>query len=131
MKLLTAALFAAVLNPSLFCQIPAGAPPDSCSLRVRITDASGAAISSGFVLVHNEWAKTTREGPVSEQGEAALQLPPGLYDLFVGSKLFLPVARIVNLRSCKPVDVEVKLQLDPDHPEMQVGGGVSDAPVKQ
>lgn len=133
MKLLPAIFISAALGPSLLCQSPQSPPPASCSLSVRILDFSGARLSSGFVLVHDEWAKVTREVPVNEHGEASTQLPRGLYDLFVASKLFLPVARLVNLRPCKPVEIEVKLLMDPDHPEMQVIGPVvvPDRPAPQ
>lgn len=88
----------------------------ACTFRGRVSDTLGAAISLGFVLVHSyRWVKDDQHLTLNENGEFGAQLKPGLYDFFVGSSGFIPVAKEIDLRSCKPVVLKIKLNVDLEH----------------
>jgi hypothetical protein len=95
---------------------PAQTAAATCTFRGRISDTLGAAITRGFVLVHSDrWVKADQQLTLNENGEFEVQLKPGLYDFFVGSPGFLPIAKEIDLRSCKPVALKIKLNLDLAH----------------
>jgi hypothetical protein len=101
-------------------QAPSQSPasPITCSFHGRIADPLGAAIDRAFVLVYSaRREKIDRQAALSKNGEFSLQLEPGLYDLFVASPGFVPLAKIVDLRSCKPVELKVKMRVDIEHLE--------------
>jgi hypothetical protein len=78
----------------------------------------GAAIQRSFVLVHSDrWVQLDQQVTLTENGEFDTQLKPGLYDLFVGSRGFLPFTKVVDLRSCKPVAIKVRSLVDMEHLE--------------
>ena len=98
----------------------AAQPADTktCPLHVQITDEDGGVISHAFVLLHGDRSvKLTEQVPLDAKGAAKVNLRAGLYDLFVSSPGFLPVAQIVDLRSCKPVSVNLMLLVDSEHVE--------------
>jgi hypothetical protein len=82
------------------------------TLQGRISDTLGAAIS-GFVLVHsNQWVKIGEQVSVNENGEFQIQLAPGLYDLFVSYRGFIPWAKKIKIQPGKPTVLKIKLQVD-------------------
>lgn len=92
------------------------------SLRGNIVDKSGAAIQA-FVLVHSDrWIKINSQIPVNKNGEFEIQLEPGLYDLFVASPGFLPIARVIEIKSEAPTNLNLTMQLDEEHLQ---GDGIS------
>jgi hypothetical protein len=117
-RLFAVALLAA-LSPAI-APTPAQAqtPAATCALHGRIADTEGAAISRAFVLVHSErWIGTDQHLTLNENGEFQAQLKPGLYDFFAASRGFLPFAKEIDLRACKPLDLKIKMKVDLEHLE--------------
>lgn len=107
---------AAVVSILAPCVARAQAPTASCTFRGRISDPLGAAISRGFVLVHNQrWTRGGQQLTLNDNGEFTVQLRPGLYDLLAASPGFIPIAKEIDLRSCKPVVPKIKLKVDLAH----------------
>lgn len=61
------------------------------------------------------WAKFDQQLKLTENGKFSVQLRPGLYDFFVGSPGLLPFAKEIDLHSCKPVALKIKLSVDLEH----------------
>jgi hypothetical protein len=77
-----------------------------------------AAISRAFVLVHSDaWVKLTEQVKLTNNGEFSLQLKPGIYSFFADSPGFVPIAKIIDTRSCRTVNMSVKMQVDSEHME--------------
>ena len=94
-------------------------PPSNhsgCSLHVHITDEDGTDLSKAFVFVHGEHGSNQQLTP-DKTGQAKINLHSGMYDLFVSASGFYPQAEIVDLRSCKPVNLNLMLTLDSEHSE--------------
>ena len=69
-------------------------------------------------MVHSErWAENGQRIPLDQNGEFKVQLKPGLYDFFVASVGFIPYAKKIDLRSCKPTGLKVKMKVDLEHLE--------------
>jgi hypothetical protein len=96
----------------------AGAQPaakaSTCSLHVHITDEDGGALPKAFVLIHGEHGANQQFTP-DKTGQVKASLHAGIYDLFVSASGFNPQAQIVDLRACKPVDLNLMLTLDSEH----------------
>jgi len=88
--------------------------PASCALRVHITDEDGAALPKAFVLIHGEHGANQQFTP-DKAGQVKATLHAGMYDLFVSASGFNPQAQIIDLRSCKPVELNLMLTLDSEH----------------
>ena len=99
-------------------QVPtAGQSPahrSGCSLHLEITDEDGKALPKAFVMVHGEHGSNQPLTP-DKTGQVRTNLHAGMYDLFVSASGFAPQAQIVDLRSCKPVDVNLMLTIDSEH----------------
>jgi len=94
------------------------APAPTCSLNAQITDEDGGAITRAFVLIHSDYGtKFNQQVNLDPSGKFKIALRRGLYSLFVSSPGFVPVAEIVDFRSCKPLNLNLMLTIDPDHPE--------------
>jgi hypothetical protein len=113
------------LSVSVGVQAPAGAQaPNSgqpahrsgCSLHLEITDEDGKALPKAFVLVHGEHGSNQPLTP-DKNGQVKTNLHAGMYDLFISASGFVPQAQILDLRSCKPVDVNLMLTIDSEHSE--------------
>jgi uncharacterized membrane protein len=90
--------------------------PASCPLHVQITDEDGTALPKAFVFIHNERG-TNQQATPDRTGQVKASLRPGLYDLFVAAPGFVPTAQIVDLRSCKPQNLNLMMALDAEHTE--------------
>ena len=91
------------------------APEKDGALQGQIVDPAGAAIQA-FVLVHSDrWNKINKQIPVSKYGEFQVQLAPGLYDFFVASPGFLPIARVIEIKSAKPTSLKLTMKIDEEH----------------
>ena len=90
------------------------APPGRCALHVHITDEDGKDLPKAFALIHGEHGSNQQLTP-DRTGQVKISLHSGLYDLFVSAMGFVPQAQIVDLRTCKPVDVNVMLTIDSEH----------------
>ena len=66
------------------------------------------------MLVHGEHGSNQQLSP-GKNGEVRANLHAGMYDLFVSASGFVPQAQIVDLRSCKPADVNLTLTIDSEH----------------
>lgn len=98
----------------------AQAPPEhaTCPLHLQITDEDGGVINHAFVLLHGDRSiKLNQQVTLDAKGAFKANLRAGLYDLFVSSPGFLPVAQVVDLRACKPVSVNLMLLVDSEHAE--------------
>jgi uncharacterized membrane protein len=98
--------------------IAGGAQPQpkssGCSLHLAITDEDGKALPKAFVLVHGEHG-SNQQFTLDKNGQVKTNLHAGMYDLFVSAMGFMPQAQIVDLRSCKPVEMNLMLTLDSEH----------------
>ena len=98
--------------------VPAGAQPQpkppGCALHVEITDEDGKALPKAFVLVHGEHGGNQQFTP-DKNGLVKTNLHAGMYDLFVSAMGFVPQAQIVDLRTCKPLDLNLMLAIDSEH----------------
>ncbi|HWG22003.1 MAG TPA: carboxypeptidase-like regulatory domain-containing protein [Terracidiphilus sp.] len=118
MKIIACIVLAALSSPALLAQTPAPAAPDNCVVHGRVADPLGAAISRAFFLVHSDgWATVDQQVKLSDNGEFDLRLKPGLYDLFIASPGFVPQARIIDTRACKPITLKLKMLVDMEHLE--------------
>jgi hypothetical protein len=90
------------------------AKPSLCSLHVHVTDEDGKDLPKAFVLVHGEHGSNQQFTP-DKTGQVKTSLHAGMYDLFVSAMGFVPQAQIVDLRACKPVDLNLMLTIDSDH----------------
>jgi hypothetical protein len=94
------------------------APPPTCALHAQITDEDGGAITHAFVLIHSDYGtKLNQQVNLDPSGKFKITLRRGVYSLFVSSPGFVPVAEIVDFRSCKPLNLNLMLTIDPDHAE--------------
>jgi len=108
-------------------QAPAGAhAPTSgqpanrsgCSLHLEITDEDGKALPKAFVLVHGEHGSNQPLTP-DKTGQVKTNLHAGMYDLFISASGFVPQAQILDLRSCKPVNINLMLTIDSEHSDSE------------
>ena len=88
--------------------------PAACALHVHVTDEDGAPLPKAFVLVHGEHGINQQFTP-DKTGLVKASLHSGMYDLFVSAMGFNPQAQIVDLRTCKPLDVNLMLTIDSEH----------------
>ena len=118
MKLCTFAASCLLLPPGLFAQSPGPASTPACSFHGRISDTLGAAIDRAFVLLYSDRReKISQQINLNDNGEFTVPLEPGLYDFFIASPGFLPVAKVIDLRACKPFELKLKMQVDKEHLE--------------
>ena len=98
--------------------MPGGAQPQpkpsGCPVHLAVTDEDGKALPKAFVLVHGEHGSNQQFTP-DKNGQVKTTLHAGMYDLFVSAMGFVPQAQIVDLRSCKPADLNLMLTLDSEH----------------
>ena len=92
------------------------AKPSPCTLHVHITDEDGKDLPKAFVLIHGEHGVNQQFTP-DKTGQVKTSLHAGMYDLFVSAMGFMPQAQIVDLRTCKPVDLNLMLTIDSEHSE--------------
>jgi len=85
-----------------------------CSLHLAVTDEDGKALPKAFVLVHGEHGINQQFTP-DKNGQVKTSLHSGMYDLFVSAMGFVPQAQILDLRTCKPVDLNLTLAIDSEH----------------
>jgi Carboxypeptidase regulatory-like domain len=97
-------------------QTQAAAKPSGCALRVTVTDEDGKALPKAFVLVHGEHGANQQFTP-DKDGHVGTKLHSGMYDLFVSAMGFVPQAQILDLRTCKPLDLNLTLSIDSEHTE--------------
>ena len=88
--------------------------PRGVPLHLAITDEDGKALPKAFVLLHGEHGMNQQFTP-DKDGQVKTSLHPGMYDLFVSAMGFVPQAQILDLRTCKPVDLNLMLTLDSEH----------------
>ena len=100
--------------------VPAGAQPQpknpGCPVHLAITDEDGKALPKAFVMVHGEHGSNQQFTP-DTNGQVKTNLHAGMYDLFVSAMGFVPQAQIVDLRTCKPLDLNLTLAIDSEHTE--------------
>jgi len=112
MAILIFAVGAGVTSMAAAAQSPP--KPSGCSLQLAVTDEDGKALPKAFVLVHGEHGNNQQFTP-DKNGHVKTNLHAGMYDLFVSAMGFVPHAQIVDLRSCKPVDLNLMLTIDAEH----------------
>jgi hypothetical protein len=94
------------------------APAPTCALHAQITDEDGGVITRAFVLIHSDYGtKLNQQVNLDPTGKFKISLRRGLYSLFVSSPGFVPVAEVLDFRSCKPLNLNLMLTIDPDHTE--------------
>ena len=112
--LMTAAAF--VLGLPAVAQTKPQSKPAGCSVHLAITDEDGKALPKAFVLVHGEHGMNQQFTP-DKNGQVKTNLHSGMYDLFVSAMGFMPQAQILDVRTCKPVELNLMLTLDSEHTE--------------
>lgn len=114
----TARLFALCLLGTPLVAAAQSAPAPACALHAQITDEDGSAITHAFVLIHSDYGtKLNQQVNLDPSGKFKITLRRGVYSLFVSSPGFAPAAEIVDFRSCKPLNLNLMLTIDPDHAE--------------
>jgi len=94
------------------------APAQTCVLHAQITDEDGGAITRAFVLIHSDYGtKLNQQINLDPSGKFKITLRRGVYSLFISSPGFVPVAESLDFRSCKPLNLNLMLTIDPDHTE--------------
>ena len=94
------------------------APGPTCALHAQITDEDGGAITHAFVLIHSDsGTKLNQQVTLDSSGKFKIALRRGLYSLFLSSSGFVPVAQIVDLRSCKPLNLNLMMTIDSEQAE--------------
>jgi hypothetical protein len=110
------AIAAAVSAVSFAAGAQPSAKPAACSVHMQITDEDGKALPEAFVLVHGEHGSNQQLTP-DKTGQVKTRLHSGMYDLFVSASGFVPQAQLVDLRTCKPLDINLMLTIDSEHSE--------------
>jgi hypothetical protein len=91
-------------------------PAPTCALHGQITDEDGGVIARAFVFIHSDYGtKLNQQVNLDPGGKFKVSLRRGLYSLFVSSPGFVPVAETLDFRSCKPLNLNLMLTIDPDH----------------
>ena len=81
----------------------------------QIQDRVGATIQA-FVLVHSDRGnKIDKQVPVDKEGEFTMELAPGLYDFFVASPGFLPIAKVIEIKDGKRTTLKLTMKVDEEH----------------
>jgi uncharacterized membrane protein len=111
---LAVAVFLFSLGASGLSAAQPAAKAKPCSLHLAITDEDGKPLPKAFVLVHGEHGINQQFTP-DTNGQVKANLHAGMYDLFVSAMGFNPQAQIVDVRSCKPLDLNLTLTIDSDH----------------
>ncbi len=88
-------------------------------LRGSVVDPADAPIPA-FILLHSDHRdnKIAAQVPVKSDGTFQLKLAPGLYDLFVGYSAFLPIAKVVEIKSDRTTHLKLTMKLDEKHLEI-------------
>jgi hypothetical protein len=95
------------------------APAPTCALHAQVTDEDGGPITRVFILIHSDYGtKLNQQVNLDPTGRLKISLRRGLYSLFVSSPGFVPIAQIVDLRSCKPLNLNLMMLIDSDHMEI-------------
>jgi carboxypeptidase family protein len=105
---------AGLLAFSAFARAQPPAKPAACALHVHITDEDGTPLPNAFVFLHGEHGANQQFTP-DKTGQVKAGLHSGMYDLFVSASGFNPQAQIVDLRTCKPVELNLMLTIDSEH----------------
>ena len=89
------------------------------TLSGTIRDSEGAAISNAHVIIH--WDSTSRDYNVGIRedkvistdvnGQFSLDLPPGLYDVFVAATAFSPHCEKIRIKENGPRSYEIRLRV--------------------
>ena len=117
MRRTTLSLFLCLFGTSLVAAAKSATPP-TCALHAQITDEDGGAITRAFILIHSDYGtKLNQQVNLDSSGKFKIALRRGLYSLFVSSPGFAPLAQILDFRSCKPLNLNLMLTIDPDHTE--------------
>lgn len=90
-------------------------PSQACTVHGRITDEDGGVIAKVYALLHSDARALNQTVVVDASGKFKVTLRAGLYDLFVSSPGLLPQAQVVDLRGCKPVELNLMMPLDAEH----------------
>ena len=105
-----------------FALLLAPFPVRATTLSGTITDFSGAVIPNAQVIVHwdsvglagvrkNVGSKTDKSVTADEDGHFSLELPPGVYDIFVAAAGFFPHCGKIKLKETATQRYEVKLKV--------------------
>ena len=91
----------------------------AATLSGTIRDSEGAAIANAHVIIH--WDSTSRNHNVgiSEDkvfstdvnGKFSLELPPGLYDIFVAATASSPHCEKIRMKGSEPSTYEIRLKV--------------------
>lgn len=82
-------------------------------LQGKVTDNYGIAITTAFVYIHGD-NKISQEIPINENGEFTLDLPPGIYSVFISSTGFAAFAKEIKISRNRPAPVVLKVKLHVD-----------------
>jgi len=110
-------IFQGVLSHALYAQEPCA------GIMGRITTEDGALVPGVIITIRGKDTKKTENARTDGEGQYALCLPPGLYDVLINEAAFRRADRkkIEVTPSGRPtVDFVLKLgkpvKIDPDHP---------------
>ena len=98
---------------ALFSQVPAHAQGAATgTLQGVVKDPSGAVIEGALVRIvyWRRMAASEMAIRTDTNGQFKFELPPGVYDLFVSSPAFRPVAKQVNIKAGKDTVLNPNLE---------------------
>jgi carboxypeptidase family protein len=102
--------FVACLCIASWCAVAQRVSPTTGVLRGQVVDSSEhARISRAFVLLHTS-GSVDRTVKVDDQGRFSIELPAGVYDVFVSSRGFDPACRKIEVQFGKTLVYNVQLK---------------------
>jgi len=111
-RLIISVLLATVIATAVSTSAQTPAPDATTgTLQGHITDNSGTGIPAAFAYVQGN-NDISQQVPVNEKGDFTVQLPPGIYNFFVGSLGFTPYAKEIKIIKNKPLVLKIKLPVD-------------------
>jgi len=95
--------------------------PATGTLKGVVTDQTGAAVD-GILIRKENWGVDARQHPMIKgetssytdlEGRFSLTLAPGVYDVFISSSSFSPIAKRVDVKAGNETAYNPQLSLDP------------------
>jgi len=105
------------LTPASTSLIAQAHPPSQTqgTLRGRVVDPADAPLPA-FVLIHSERDNTNNQHvSLQPDGTYELNLAPGFYDVFVAHYDFLPIAKLIEIKSGKTTHLKLTMKIDEKH----------------
>jgi hypothetical protein len=87
------------------------------TLSVDVADAANGPITDAFVLAYSDNGKKDGTAKLAQNGRFEISLEPGLYDVFVTSRAFTPMCKVVEIVRGHTTVLRSRLNADSEHLE--------------